>query len=271
MKGSHLATIVSELPLARRLLAPLREVREKEYGEPISPIAFPIEAFASEVISREEAWQLFAEVSADGRLSEMAATVATSDAEALAHDWEQACPAAEAMLALRHSDQPLKETETTKRALRWLGTKAGARAIEPSSGLRPQTNLRPWEIRWSASIPSKSSLRPNAPFDAANEAQTFYLLGVEPWASPLALTWGFAPQGWASRAPILRRWHHDYGCRVVSLSADTLEVWVARPPATADALSSTLVEAMAFCDGGADEGFAPVVGMLRGQAWAFRL
>ena len=37
------------------------------------------------------------------------------------------------------------------------------------------------------------------------------------------------------------------------------------------ALSLTLLEATALFDGGVDEGFAPLVEMLRGQAWAFRL
>ena len=259
-REKSISEVLATLPLARASLAPLRAVREEDYGEPLPPIEFPVAAFSTRAIPRKDAWALWRELRREPRLDGLAAVVTTSDAGALDAFWEDACPAAAQKLSLRSSTAELVPSALAQRARAWIAGK-GARALEAKGSRAVRGREGAVDFEWSSSLRS--------PFDADDE-RTVYLLDVEPWAVPLALSWLLTTARWAEVVPLLRRWHEAHGFEVVALSGDTLEAWVARPPSSPGDIASRLVESVSFCGGYLDEGFAPRLRMVTEQAWQFR-
>jgi hypothetical protein len=260
-RTSTLDSILGSLPLSKRLLAPLRQVREKEWGEPLPAVEYPVQAFASELLPRPEAWELFRELRNDERLKEVAVVVAPGDADVLGAYWEDACPAAEKLLAMQSSSTPLPVTESSERVRRWLESAAGQRSLAKAARMKVRAST-PSSVEWMTSI--------RQPYAPEHERQAVYVIDVDPWAAPLALTWLLTPDRWDAVVTTLRTWRAEHGFTVVALTADVLEAWVERPPATAAELAARLGESEAFSSGYLDEGYAPRAEMLRGHVWQFR-
>lgn len=257
-RAENLRTILASLRLSGTKLAPLREVREREYGEPLPEIAFPVAAHCTEELSRAEAWEVFRELRNDERLADFAVTVTTSDAEELADFWENVCPDVTEKLALRASPEAPNEDALASRARAW-GKSVAARSA--SQRRERATPTRASTVSWSTSLA--------APY-ASNDLQKVYVLDVEPWASPLALGWLLTNERWRAVAPLMRRWHEAHGFEVVALGPDLLEAWVPRPPDDASTIVDRLAESVTFCSGYLDEGFAVRRQMVMGHVWQFR-
>ncbi len=257
-RAEHLRTILAGLRLAGAKLAPLREVREREYGEPLPDVAFPVTAYSTEELSRADAWEVFRELRNDERLADFAVTVTTSDAEELANFWENVCPDVTEKLALRAATEAPTEAELAGRARAWGKSPAARRTSQKRGRVSP---AHASSVSWSTSL--------RAPY-ASHDRQKVYVLDVEPWASPLALGWLLTNDRWRAVVPLLRRWHEAHGFEVVALGPDLLEAWVPRPPDDASTIVDRLAESVTFCSGYLDEGFAVRLQMVMGPVWQFR-
>ena len=259
-REKDIGEIFATLPLAKASLAPLRAVREEENDEPLPPIEFPVAAFSTKAIPRRDAWALWRELRREPRLEGLAAVVTTSEAGVLDAFWEDACREAAEKLSLRSSTAGFVPSPLALSARAWLGRK-GARPLEVKGSRSARGREGAAEFEWC--------LSQRWPLEA-NDTCTVYLLDVEPWAAPLALSWLFTAKWWAEVVPLLRRWHEAHGFEVVALGCDMLEAWVARAPASPDDIAERLVETVTFCGDYLDEGFAPRLKMVTKQAWQFR-
>ena len=112
--------------------------------------------------------------------------------------------------------------------------------------------------------------------DMMEQEVTLALLPVERgWEVPAVMKFG----GWnecpkpADHVAILRYWHEQYGADVVSLTNDTLEMMVARPPRRKKDAMLLARDQYHYCSDivtqGTDSVDALAAGLLRGEAWYF--
>jgi hypothetical protein len=97
----------------------------------------------------------------------------------------------------------------------------------------------------------------------------------EPWQAPVLLRFG----GFNECPPpeiqgaFARRWHERYGAEVVSVTIDTVEMHVLRPPAGRAEALQLAREQYLFCQDIVDQGTETIealaAGLLNGSAWFF--
>ena len=105
------------------------------------------------------------------------------------------------------------------------------------------------------------------------------LVGLVPCASPPELFGQLPWGGWsdcpwpAEHAAVMRYWLDKYGAEVVSITQDTIECHVARPPRDRDAAIRLAKEQMAYCEsiteGGTLCAATIAAGLLTSHTWYF--
>lgn len=96
------------------------------------------------------------------------------------------------------------------------------------------------------------------------------------WQVPALLSWDGAANydlGGAEHAAVLRRWAQRWGAELVTLSFDTMELLVARPPADDAEAALVAMEQYAYCPDIVDQGVgslaALAVRQVRAPSWLF--
>lgn len=109
--------------------------------------------------------------------------------------------------------------------------------------------------------------------DAVPQVPIALVPGTASWQVPalLRLDAGMVPT--AVHVAMGRRWHDHYGAEIVGMLPDTLEMRVARPPATREAAEALAKEQYLYCYDVVDQGTqtlrALAAGLLHGTAWYF--
>lgn len=93
------------------------------------------------------------------------------------------------------------------------------------------------------------------------------------WQAPALLRLDAGMEAAAVHVAMARRWHDQYGAEVVGRLPDTLEMQVARPPATREASEALAKEQFLYCPDvdiqGTQTLLALAAGLLHGTAWYF--